>query len=68
MMVLQARDQESEEGRAVRLALDRANHAMVKRFVCILSRPRKTMSKLNNLVFLQTHLFANTHTHISCLR
>ena len=34
MMVLQVRDQEVPEAREARRALDRANHAMVKIFVC----------------------------------
>ena len=34
MMVLQVRDEEVPEAREARRALDRANHAMVKIFVC----------------------------------
>ena len=33
-LMIQARDQESEEDKAARRALDRGNHSMVKRFVC----------------------------------
>ena len=33
-LMIQAREQESEEDRAARRALDRGNHSMVKRFVC----------------------------------
>ena len=35
-LMIQARDQESEEDRAARRALDRGNHSMVKRFVCMM--------------------------------